>query len=138
MATNPKIYLDVQGRQIPLPGAKVTRRLNKNLVLIKLPYFENSGTGGTVGRDLLRVEGTFTIEGEWEDDPTSKYDGWPAFGRYQLMCAIAKKKRVTVSFVWLGYTYSCVIKNFTTVKHSGEGNDMKYSISLVRVTDEAV
>lgn len=135
---NPKIYLDIQGRQIPFPGAKVSRRLNKNILLLKLPYFEASGTGGTIGRDLLRVEGTFTVSGIWEDDKSGKYDGWPAFGRYQFMLAIAKKKRITCTLVWLGYAYETVVKSVKITKHSGQGNDMLYDLTLVRVTEEAV
>ena len=137
--TNPKIYLDIQGIQIPFPGAHVSRRLEKNILLINLPYLESSGTGGTVCRDLLRTENTFTVEGIWEDDDENnpKFDGWPSFGRYQLIMAIAKKKRIVCYFVWIYYAYQVVLKNVTIVKHSGEGNDINYSIKMVRVTEES-
>lgn len=137
--TNPKIYLDVQGIQIPFPGAHVFRRLNKNLILHNLPYFEKTGTGGTIGRDLLRTENTFTLEGTWEDDDENnpKYDGWPSFGRYQLIIALAKKKRIQCTFVWLTCTYLVVLKDVEITKHSGQKNYMIYNIQMVRVTEES-
>jgi hypothetical protein len=135
---NSKIYLEVQGHTIPFPGAHVNRRLNKDLTLINLPYFENTKTGGTIGRDLLRVEDTFTVDGIWEDDNeiSPRYDGWPTFGRYQLVCALAKQKRIVCSFVWHHLTYSCVLKKFVFIKHSGQSNDGSYSLTLIVVTDD--
>jgi hypothetical protein len=131
-----KISLVIQGHEIPFPGAHIYRRLSKNLILFNLPYFEKTGSGGTIGRDLLRVEDQFTLEGIFEDDvDEAKYDGWPAFGRYQLIIAIAKKKRITCSLVWKTKTYSVILKTSQFVKNSGEGQDISYTIVAVRVTD---
>ena len=132
-----KVSLIVQGHEIPFPGAHVTRRLVKNLVLFNLPYFEKNNSGGTFGRDLLRTEDQFTITGIWEDDDDSKLDGWPAFGRYELIIAIAKKKRVTCSLVWKTQSYSVVLKSVTCSKAAGEMFDIPYTVIAVRVTDDS-
>ena len=131
-----KIYLIIGGLTIHFPGAQVYRRLEKNLILLKMPWFEESQSGGTVAKDLLRVKEFFTLDGTWMDDSDGEYDGLTAFARYLVITNIAKRKRIKVYLVRSGRSYSCAIKSFSSEKHGGMGTDMIYKLEMVRV-DEA-
>lgn len=124
------------GNTFYFPSCHIWRRLNKNLILIKLPKIN-------IGADLLRWTEEIRIEGVWlDDDVDKKYDSRTAFARYDAFFNLFSKgspgeiaQKASI-LVWGSYRYKILVKSFSCTKAGGEGTAMNYNLAMVRVTKD--